>query len=404
MSTISDVSLRLIYDSRGKETVEATVTTSVGAMGIAGAPSGASTGTHEVRAFPTGGVAVALERFSSRIRTKLIGTENEGPAVDAQLHSIDGTEDFREIGGNVATAISVAAAIARARETHRALWEVLRRPGVTGGQFPAIVGNSINGGRHAVGGPDIQEFIAFSPAPQPRDSVRAAIAVHAAIGAALIQRFPGASLGRGDEGGWVAPVGNVEAMEILTDACDAVRDRLRVPVSPGLDLAASEFFRDGQYRYKDRTVDAEGQVALVSEWVDRFGIRYLEDPVAEESYDGLAAVTRGVGGRTLVVGDDIYVTRRARLVKAGDTSPSNAILIKVNQVCTLTDTLETVDEARRRGMATVTSHRSGDLPEGWLAHLAVAFGSAGLKCGLLGGERVAKLNELLRLGAATGAT
>ncbi|MCI4336260.1 MAG: enolase [Thermoplasmata archaeon] len=403
MSAITDVALRLIYDSRGKETVEATVTTRSGAIGVAGAPSGASTGSHEARAFPPGGVSAALERFPQRVRPRLIGVDNDGPTVDARLHDADGTDDFHEIGGNVATAISIAAALARGRESGRSLLEVVRRPGVPHGRFPAIVGNSLNGGRHAVGGPDIQEFIAFSPAPHPRDSVRAALAVHAEIGAALVRRFPGAALGRGDEGGWVAPLSNVEALEILTDACHAVTDRLHVEVHPGLDLAASEFFRDGRYRYKERTVDSEGQVALVAEWVDRFGIRYLEDPVAEEEYEPLAEVTRAVGGKTLVVGDDIYVSRRDRLVRMGETSPSNAILIKVNQVGTLTDTLATVDEARRRGMATVTSHRSGDLPEGWLAHLAVGFGSAGMKCGLLGGERVAKLNELLRLGAATGA-
>lgn len=404
MSAITDVSLRRIYDSRGQETVEATLTTRSGARGVAGAPSGASTGTHEARAFPTGGVAVALARFAERVRPALMGLDNDGPTVDAALRSADGTPDFHEIGGNVATSLSVAAAIARAQERGEPLWRTVARPGVDGRRFPAIVGNSLNGGRHAVGGPDLQEFIAFSPAPDPADSVRAALAVHAELGAALARRFPGAALGRGDEGGWVAPLENRAAIEMLTEACHAVSDRLQVPVHPGLDLAASEFYRDGHYRYKERTVDEEGQIALVAEWVDRYGLRYLEDPIAEESYAGFAAMTDAVGDRTLVVGDDVYVTQLSRLTASGATNASNAILIKVNQVGTLTDTLATVDEARRRGMATITSHRSGDLPEGWLAHLAVGFGSAGIKCGLLGGERVAKLNELLRLGAATGAT
>lgn len=403
MSAITAASLRLVYDSRGQATVEASIGTRSGALGTAGAPSGASTGTHEARAFPPGGVATAIARFTERVRPKLLGLENDGPTVDGALRSADGTPDLHEVGGNVATAVSVAAAIARAQERQLPLWKVVARPGVDGRRFPAIVGNSLNGGRHAVGGPDIQEFIAFSPAPDPADSVRAALAVHAELGRALTKRFPGAALGRGDEGGWVAPLENQAAIEMLTDACHAVSDRLALPVHPGLDLAASEFFRDGRYRYRDRSVDEDGQVALVSEWVDRYGLKYLEDPIAEESFDGFAAMTRAVGDRTLVVGDDVYVTQLARLTRSGATNASNAILIKVNQVGTLTDTEATVDEARRRGMATITSHRSGDLPEGWLAHLAVGFGSVGIKCGLLGGERVAKLNELLRLGAATGA-
>lgn len=404
MTAIRSVSLRRIYDSRARETVEATIATASGATGVAGAPSGESTGTHEVRAFPPGGVAAALERFRSLLKGRLEGIANDQATVDGLLHEVDTTPDFSEIGGNVATALSVASAIAAAHETGRPLWEQVRRPGVESIRFPAIVGNCMNGGRHAIGGPDIQEFLAFAPGPKPEDAIRAAIAVHVEVGARLKKRFPKAALGRGDEGGWVAPLGNVEALELLVEACDAVRDREHVPVHPGIDLAASEFYRDGQYRYREQSVDAHGQVRFLSELVDKYGLRYVEDPFEEESFDAIAEFTRASGGRTLVVGDDLYTTQRSRLVRGAERGSTNAILIKVNQVGTLTDTYDTVDEARRRGIATVTSHRSGDLPEGWLADLAVGFGSAGLKCGLLGGERVAKLNELLRLAAATGAS
>ncbi len=402
MSVLERLTLRRVFDSRGRETVEAEARTRGGGHGRAGAPSGASTGRHEVRAFPEGGVAAALERVRSTVRPRLEGLENDPELVDAALHEVDPTPDFSTIGGNVATAISVAVALSRAHETGRPLAELVRRPGVEPGRFPAIVGNCINGGRHAIGGPDIQEFLAFAPGPRPEDAVRAALAVHSAVGEELHRRYPKHALGRGDEGGWVAPVGNVEALEILAEACHAVTDRLHVPVFPGLDLAASEFYRDGKYRYREQTLDDAGQLGFVSELVDRFGIRYLEDPFDQEAFDLAQAMTAAVGARTLVVGDDIYTTSRERFARGAERKETNAILIKVNQVGTLTDTLATVDEARRRGVATVTSHRSGDLPEGWLAHLAVGFGSAGIKCGLLGGERVAKLNELLRLGAATG--
>jgi len=404
MSRIRSATARRIYDSRGKETIEVRLETVEGVVGAVGAPSGASTGAHEVQALPKGGVAEALATFAERVAPALVGRATEDQSGwDATLHEVDGTPEFSRIGGNTATAASVALARTHAAATGQELWSVLRRPGVDGQTFPAIVGNCMNGGRHAIGGPEIQEFHAFSPAPRPADSVRAALAVHQRVGALLQKRLPGYALGRGDEGGWVAPLGNLEALEVLVDACTTVSAELHVPVYPGLDLAASEFFRDGRYRYRERSVDAEGQIAFLAELVDRFGLKFLEDPFQEEDYDSFAALTAAVGSKTLVVGDDLYTTSSARFEAGLARKTSNAILIKVNQVGTLTDTFRTVDLARRHGVGTVTSHRSGDLPDGWLAHVAVASGAAGLKCGLLGGERVAKLNELLRLGAATGA-
>jgi enolase len=400
MSRLAGVELAPIFDSRGQPTVEATVILSSGARGLAGAPSGASTGRHEVRAFPTGGVPTALRVFRERLRPKLLGLEADLVAVDRTLRDADGTANFEAIGGNCATALSVATALALAEEAHRPLWRLLARPGVDGTVFPAIVGNCLNGGRHAIGGPDIQEFHAVARGPDPEASVRAALRVHALVGEALRAGHPGAALGRGDEGGWVAGIGNVEAFELLRAACDRARDELRVEVRPGVDFAASEFFRDGRYRYREQTLDTEGQRRFVEELVDRFGLVYVEDPFEQESLEAFAELTGSLGDRTTIVGDDCYVTQASRLRDGITRRASNAILVKVNQVGTLSATLETVDLARAHQIRTVTSHRSGDLPEGWLAHVAVASAAWGLKCGLLGGERVAKLNELLRLGRA----
>jgi enolase len=403
VSRIVSADLEPIYDSRGRWTVEATIVLASGARARAGAPSGASTGAHEVRAFPPGGVTEALATFRGRVASALVGADAADQAgVDARLHSVDGTPDFSRIGGNTATAVSVANAMAEAAESGRPLWKVLARPRVDGTRFPAIVGNCLNGGMHAIGGPDIQEFIAFSESPRPEESVAAAVRVHGLLGEELHRRFPKLALGRGDEGGWVAPLGNVEAIELLTEVCARVRDEMHLPVHPGLDLAASEFYRDGQYRYKEQTLDSEGQVAFVTSLVDRYDLRYVEDPLDQEAFDAFAELTRAVGQRTLLVGDDLYVTNVQRLKQGIDHRSTNAVLIKVNQVGTLTDTLATVDLADAHGLATVTSHRSGEVPEGWLAHVAVGTGARGLKCGVLGGERVAKLNELLRLGRATG--
>jgi enolase len=403
MSAIRSLSVDLIFDSRGRPTIEAVVHLESGARARAGAPSGASTGTHEAQAFPEGGVPAAISVVTRELVPALVGVEaSERATVDGAIRRVDGTSNLSRLGGNSATAVSMAVALADAAERGEPLWKIIARPGVNGRAFPAIVGNCMNGGRHAIGGPDIQEFIAFAEDPDPERSTRAAILVHTLIGEALHRRSPDRPLGRGDEGGWVADCGNMEALEVLAAACATVRDETHVSVHPGLDLAASEFFREGEYHYKDRTLDTEGQVGFVSELVDQFGIRYLEDPIEQESFDAFAAVTKAVGAKTLVIGDDIYCTKVARLEDGIRHRSTNAVLIKVNQVGTLTDTLATVDLARAHGLATITSHRSGDVPEGWLAHVALGTGARGMKCGVLGGERVAKLNELLRLGRATG--
>ncbi len=405
MSRIRSVSVAPIYDSRGKATVEAEVTLDSGAQARAGAPSGASTGAHEVAAFPKGGVPAALAAVRQRLVPALLGLDAADQAsLDGTIHSIDDTPDFSGIGGNSATAISVASAMAVAVERGEPLWKILARPGVDGRRFPAIVGNCLNGGRHAIGGPDIQEFIAYADDADPARSVQAALRVHSLLGEHLHHRYPTVALGRGDEGGWVAAISNVEALELLTTACTEARDELHISVHPGLDLAASEFYEAGNYRYHDRTLDTEGQIAFVTHLVDQYGIRYLEDPLDQEAFEPFADLTRAVGNRTLVVGDDLYVTNVSRLRRGVDLSSTNAVLIKVNQVGTLTDTFRTVDLATSKGQATVTSHRSGEVPESWLAHVALGMGSRALKCGLLGGERMAKLNELLRLGRATGST
>jgi len=402
VSRITSVVVAPLLDSRGRATVEATVALDSGAHARAGAPSGASTGATEVRAFPAGGVPEALTTAAQRVAPGLLELDAaDQRSVDRALHEVDGTADFSRIGGNTATAISVATAMAFGAEVGRPLWKVLARPGVDGRSFPAIVGNCLNGGVHAIGGPEFQEFIAYAENPDPADSVRAALRVHGLLGEELHRRFPTAALGRGDEGGWVAPLGSVEALELMAATCDRVRDELHLSVHPGSDLAASEFFRDGQYRYRDRALTPDGQVAFVGELVDRYRLAYLEDPLDERAFDDFAAVTRAVGSKCQVVGDDLYTTSVTRLATGLEHRATNSVLIKVNQVGTLTDTLATVDLARASGLSTITSHRSGEVPEGWLAHVALGTGARGLKCGVVGGERVAKLNELLRLARAT---
>jgi len=399
---VADVRLRAVYDSRGNPTVEAEVRASDGSRGRVASPSGASTGTHEVLAFPPRGVPEALERFRSKVRERLRGHPlGHQDSWDRLLREIDGTPNLSSLGGNTCTALSLAYAEAGAHSQGVPLWRYIPGSDGTPGELPALVGNVLNGGVHAIGGPDIQEFLAYVEGPTPSARIEAAAAVHRNVGRRLRERFPRTALGRGDEGGWVAPLGNVEALELLVSACQEVGDARRdagVRVRPGLDLAASEFYHEGRYRYKDQTLDAHGQLGFVSHLVEKYHLAYVEDPFDQEDFSSFATLTSLVDvTHTLVVGDDLYTTNPERVQKGISLRATNAVLIKVNQVGTLTDTLLTAEHARRAGWATVTSHRSGETPDAWLPHLAVALASRGLKCGILGGERIAKLNELVRL-------
>ncbi len=400
--TIVHARVARVFDSRGNPTVEATLEGPSGIVGRAAAPSGASTGATEVRAFPEGGMPVALERFQKKAAPRLVGFPlDDQPGFDALLKELDGTPELSFLGGNTTTALSIAFAELRARARGVPLWRAV--PGAPGTPtYPALVGNVINGGAHAVGGPEIQEYIAFTEAKDPGAAVEAAVAVHRAVGKRLRERFPKAALGLGDEGGWVAPLSSVEALELLAEACHEVHDARKangVSVRPGLALAASEFFHKGRYVYRDQTLDPDGQVGFVAKLIEKYGLAYVEDPLEESDFQGFARLTSrsARGGAPLIVGDDLYTTHPSRLERGIREGAGNAILLKVNQVGTLTDTLRCVEMARKAGWSTVASHRSGEVPDAWLAHLALAFGSRGIKCGVRGGERMAKLNELVRL-------
>ncbi len=398
MPAIRSLHIRKILDSRGSATVEVDVQADR-IVGRAAAPSGASTGTHEVSAWPKGGVDEAIRVFRAEVAAKLEGIEvTDQEAVDARLHEIDGTVGFARIGGNVSTATSLAAAKAAAAGAGKPLFAYVGE----GRTFPFPLGNVIGGGRHAIGGTDIQEFHVLAQHPSPSRSVFAAARVHATVAEILKAKLPGEAIGKGDEAAWVAKLGNEEALAVLVDACAQVTKEVGFPCSPALDLAASEFYRDGTYVYKERTLTPERQVEFVAGLVERYGLALVEDPLEEEDFAGLAHLTELVGDRCVVVGDDIFVTDPERLQKGIDVGAANAILIKPNQIGTLTDTARTVALARKAGYRTVMSHRSGETTDETIAHLAVAFGSFAIKTGAVGGERIAKLNELIRIEESIG--
>lgn len=393
---IKTVEIRKILDSRGNTTVEVEVATRSARARVA-APSGASTGATEVKALPEGGVEVALGLFRRKAVPKLLGLDVEDQeAFDAALTKADGTANFAGIGGNPAVAASLACARCAAAGRALPLWAYLsgrRKPE----GWPGPQGNLIGGGAHAVGGTDIQEYMAFTRGAPPSKSVFANALAHRLVKEDLKAMFPGQPLGRGDEGAWIAPTTNDKAMQVLTRCLKKASEATGLDVAPGLDFAASEFFRNEKYHYKDRSLTCDQQIDYVEMLVEAHGIVSVEDPFAQDDFGSFAELTRRVGSRCLVIGDDIFTTNVERIRRGINERAANAVLIKPNQIGTLTGTRRAVDLARSAGWATVTSHRSGETADDTIAHLAVAFGSVGLKTGAVGGERVAKLNELLRI-------
>ena len=390
---IRDIALRRIIDSRGNPTVEAEIKTKNG-FGRAAAPAGASTGTHEAVAWPDGSVSKGMEIAEEKLMPQLVGLSTEDQEnFDKTLREIDGTDNFSIIGGNISVALSLACAKAAADSKGIALYEHIGKTDTYA--LPAPMSNVLGGGAHAIGGTDIQEFLVTSFDDDINTAIEANSAVHKEVGKMLNGKFPNIALGKGDEGAWVAPMGNIEALELVVDAASKVSDEIGTEIRPGLDMAASEFYHDGKYRYKEQTLTPEKQVEFVLGLIEEYDLHSVEDPIDQEDFESWAALTEQTDA--LVVGDDLYVTNTERLQKGIDLGATNSILIKPNQIGTLTDTIRAVELAKKADMATIISHRSGETTDSTIAHLGVAFESHAIKTGIIGGERIAKLNELVRI-------
>ena len=390
---IEDIILRRIIDSRGNPTVEAEIKTKNG-VGIAAAPAGASTGTHETMAWPDNSVSLGMQRAEEKVMPKLIGVSaDDQKNFDSTLKEIDGTQNFSNIGGNVCVALSLACAKAAANSSNETLFHYLGQRKEY--SIPAPMSNVLGGGAHAVGGTDIQEYLVTAFDNDVNTAMEANAAVHKEVKAVLKKKFPNIALGKGDEGAWVAPMKNVEALELVVSAAEKVEAETGVEIKTGLDIAASEFFIDGKYKYKEQSLTPEEQVDFVLGLIEEYGLHSVEDPLDQEDFDSWAALTEQTDA--LIIGDDLYVTNKERLQKGIDLGSTNSILIKPNQIGTLTDTIETVELAKKNDMANVISHRSGETTDTTIAHLGVAFDSHAIKTGIMGGERVAKLNELVRI-------
>jgi enolase len=399
-SIIEEVLARKLFNSRGQETIEVDIITTDG-FGSAAAPAGASKGKAEVVSYPDGGVDAAIQKMEELVVPELIGMDaEEQNEIDALLHEIDGTDNFSNIGGNTVFAISLANAEAAATSYELPLFQHLS--GYLANELPYPLGNVLGGGKHALGKTtDIQEYLVIPfKARSFIEAAQANIMVHGKIGALLRKADPNFTGGRGDEGAWAPNIENEEALKIVSKACKEVSDELDIECRPCLDVAASSFYdpKKGVYLYsmEGKKRDSGEQLEFMLHLIEEYNLAYVEDPFDEDDYESFAELTKKVDD-CLICGDDLFVTNPERLAKGIKLCAGNSLIVKTNQVGTLTDAWETTRLAKRAGYVPIMSHRSGETTDTHIAHLAVGFSCPVIKTGVLHGERIAKINELIRI-------
>jgi enolase len=407
MTAIIDITAREILDSRGNPTVEVDVTLESGAEGRAAVPSGASTGAHEAVELRDGdkaryggkGVLKAVDAINGEIFDALSGFDVEDQiAIDRLLIDLDGTPNKARLGANATLGVSLACAKAAASELSQPLYRYIG--GVFARTLPVPMMNIVNGGAHADNPIDIQEFMIM---PVGAESVAEAIRVGSEIFHALRKQLKdaGHNTNVGDEGGFAPNLASADAaLGFITKAIENAGYRPGDDVFLALDPAATEFYRDGKYVLsgEGKTLDAEGMARYLADLASRYPIVSIEDGMAEDDWEGWAALTREIGDRVQLVGDDLFVTNPKRLAEGIKKGVANSILIKVNQIGTLSETLETIEMAQRAAYTTVISHRSGETEDATIADLAVAANSGQIKTGSLSrSDRLAKYNQLIRI-------
>ncbi|MFG2038281.1 phosphopyruvate hydratase [Dactylosporangium sp. NPDC048998] len=405
MATIEAIGAREILDSRGNPTVEVEVVLDDGTLARAAVPSGASTGAFEANELRDGdskrylgkGVERAVENVNERIAEAVRGFDaTEQRLVDQAMLDLDGTPEKSELGANAILGVSLAVAKAAADSAGLSLFKYLGGPNAH--VLPVPMMNILNGGAHADSNVDIQEFmIAPIGAPTFREALRTGAEVYHTLKSVLKKK--GLATGLGDEGGFAPSLPtNAAALDLIAEAVEKAGYSLGSDVVLALDVAATEFFKDGGYGFEGGSKSSEEMIAYYSSLVDAYPIVSIEDPLSEEDWDGWKAMTDALGGRIQIVGDDLFVTNPQRIARGIATQTANAVLVKVNQIGSLTETLDAVDLAHRAGFRTMMSHRSGETEDTTIADLAVAVGSGQIKTGAPArSERVAKYNQLLRI-------
>jgi enolase len=406
MSTvIEDIFARKIFDSRGEETIEIDIVTASG-FGRASAPAGASKGKAEAVSYPKGGVDEAIEKVREFIVPELVGIEaDQQEEVDSLLHEIDGTPDFSNIGGNTAYAVSLAVAEAAANSYGMPLFQHLAGHSVN--EIPFPLGNVLGGGKHAKGkAPDIQEFLVLPLGAKTfLQAAKINTLIHQRISSLLMKIDPALVSGKGDEGAWAPNMKNEDALEVISQACEKIAKECGIKCRIGLDVAASGLWdsKENCYVYVQDKVkrDSGRQFDYVLSLIKKYDLVYVEDPFHEEDFESFAELAKKAKD-CLICGDDLFVTNREKLSHGLSLEAANAIIIKVNQVGTLSDAWETTKLAKKARYTPVISHRSGETTDTKIAHLAIAFNCPIIKTGVVGGERTAKINELIRIEEVLG--
>jgi enolase len=408
MTNISEIRARQVLDSRGNPTVEAEVQVDGGALGRAIVPSGASTGEHEAVELRDGdpqqflgkGVLKAVENVNGEIANALGGMDAlDQAALDRKMIELDGTENKGRLGANAILAVSMAAARAAATQYGLPLYRYLGGAGAN--TLPVPMMNILNGGAHADNNVDFQEFMVMPVgAPSFSEALRWGVEVFHTLKGVLKKR--GYNTAVGDEGGFAPSVkSNVEAIDVVLEAIQQAGYKPGEEIAIALDPAVSELYQDGKYVFKKSDKSAKSSDEMVrfwAKWVKDYPIVSIEDGLAEDDWEGWQALTRELGGKIQLVGDDLFVTNVERLQEGIDKGVANSILIKVNQIGTVSETLDAIDLARRNGYTSVISHRSGESEDTFIADLAVATGAGQIKTGSASRtDRVAKYNQLLRI-------
>jgi len=407
MSAIVDIIGREVIDSRGNPTVECDVLLESGVMGRAAVPSGASTGSREAvelrdkdaKRYQGRGVLRACENINTEISEAIMGLDaNEQAFLDRTLIDLDGTENKARLGANATLAVSIAVAKAAAEESGLPLYRYFGGSGPM--EMPVPMMNVINGGMHANNNLDLQEFMIIPVgAPSFREAVRYGSEVFHALKKLINDK--GMSTAVGDEGGFAPSVANHEAaIQLILDAIDKAGYEAGRQIALGLDCASSEFYREGKYHLEGEglVLGAEGFSDLLAKWADKYPIISIEDGMAEQDWDGWAHLTGILGSRVQLVGDDLFVTNTKILREGIQKKVANSILIKINQIGTLTETFAAIEMAKRARYTAVISHRSGETEDTTIADIAVATNALQIKTGSMSRtDRVAKYNQLLRI-------
>ena len=413
MSAIQEIAAREILDSRGNPTIEVDVLLENGVAGRAAVPSGASTGGHEAVELRDGdaarylgkGVQKAVENVEEQIAPALRGMEPVNQIeIDRTLIELDGTENKGKLGTNAILGVSMAVARAAATEREMPLYRYLGGP--LARTMPVPLMNILNGGAHATNTVDLQEFMIVPVGTASfAEALRMGAEVFHSLKKVLVKR--GLATGVGDEGGFAPDLkSDEEALQVIIEAIEAARYAPGKEVALALDCAASELYAHGTYTFKKSgagTMDAAGMIDLYGKWMAEYPIVSIEDGLAEDDWDGWAALTAELGDRVQLVGDDLFVTNTERLARGIESGVGNSILVKVNQIGTLTETLEAIEMARAAGYLSIISHRSGETEDTFIADLAVGTGAGQIKTGSASRtDRVAKYNQLLRIEESLG--